>query len=252
MKKVFRHLYYRNVYLSLVCVCIAGLISCGENNKPASSSSNVISVKTIAPTPVIVEVVDTAGKELQSDSLIAISKRNELPVSNIYQWKNHLVLYGDINDLENVQQQTHAAYPNADIKVYQHPFYNFNRAHCGDTTTAKEWDNIILTANLVSDTTLQREYLDYHATQFEKWPEVSKGFCSADFQQLLVYKNGRQLMLVISIPKGASLDELNPKTTENNPRVDEWNQRMKKYQEGIEGTKKGEVWVFFEKLGIRN
>ncbi len=103
-----------------------------------------------------------------------------------------------------------------------------------------------MTANLVADTTLQREYLDYHKTQFEKWPELSNGFCNADFQQLLIYKNGHQLMLVISIPKGESLDKLNPKTTENNPRVNDWNALMKKYQEGISGTRKGETWVFLE------
>jgi L-rhamnose mutarotase len=103
----------------------------------------------------------------------------------------------------------------------------------------------------VKDPKLQQEYLNYHATQFQKWPEVSKGFCNANFQQLLVFKNGRQLMLVISIPKGESLDKLNPKTTENNPRVNEWNKLMKKYQEGIPGTKPGEVWVFFKPLKIQ-
>ncbi|MNY80391.1 hypothetical protein D3C86_2214070 [compost metagenome] len=55
-------------------------------------------------------------------------------------------------------------------------------------------------------------------------------------------------MLVISIPKGESLDKLNPKTTENNPRVDDWNNLMKKYQTGIEGTKPGEVWIFLNKV----
>jgi hypothetical protein len=54
--------------------------------------------------------------------------------------------------------------------------------------------------------------------------------------------------LVISIPKGASLDKLNPKTTENNPRVEEWNKIMSKYQEGIEGTKKGDTWVFLSQV----
>jgi L-rhamnose mutarotase len=103
----------------------------------------------------------------------------------------------------------------------------------------------------VKDPKLQQEYLNYHATQFQKWPEVSKGFCNANFQQLLVFKNGRQLMLVISIPKGESLDKLNPKTTENNPRVNEWNKLMKKYQEGIPGTKPGEVWVFFKPWKIQ-
>ena len=55
-------------------------------------------------------------------------------------------------------------------------------------------------------------------------------------------------MLVISVPKGKSLDELNPKTTENNPRVDKWNAIMGKYQEGIEGTKPGEKWIFLKNV----
>ncbi|MEI8085836.1 MAG: L-rhamnose mutarotase [Paludibacter sp.] len=112
---------------------------------------------------------------------------------------------------------------------------------------AAEWEHILLTTNLVDDAKLQQEYLDYHKTQFEKWPEVSAGFCNADFQQLQVFKNGRQLLLVISIPKGSSLDELNPKTTENNPRVNDWNEIMKKYQTGIEGAKPNETWVFLKK-----
>ncbi|HYJ37981.1 MAG TPA: L-rhamnose mutarotase, partial [Chitinophagaceae bacterium] len=101
---------------------------------------------------------------------------------------------------------------------------------------------------LVNNEKLQKEYLEYHSTQFENWPEVAKGFCNANFQQLLVFKNARQLMLVISIPKGKTLDDLNPKTTDNNPRVVEWNDLMKKYQEGIEGTKPGEVWVFLKPI----
>ena len=127
-------------------------------------------------------------------------------------------------------------------------FYEFNRQHCDDKNIAKDWDHILLTCNLVADATLQQEYLNYHATQFERWPEISKGFCNASFQQLLIFKNGRQLVLVISIPKGESLDKLNPKTTENNPKVDEWNKIMGKYQEGIPGTKPKETWVFLKRL----
>jgi len=64
----------------------------------------------------------------------------------------------------------------------------------------------------------------------------------------LIFRNGRQLMLVISIPKGKTLDELNPKTVENNPKMVEWNKIMGKYQEGIEETKRGESWVFLKRL----
>jgi L-rhamnose mutarotase len=94
--------------------------------------------------------------------------------------------------------------------------------------------------------------MEYHRTQFKRWPEISKGFCNANFQQLLVFRTGRQLMLIISIPKGESLDKLNPKTMENNPRVNEWNTIMSKYQVGIDDAPKGTTWIVFEKLNKNN
>jgi len=194
-----------------------------------------------------VEVTAPLGKIPNSQVILRIAKSEGLPASSVYQWENHLVVYGKNLNVSALQKAIKAAYPTYVVKIYSNPFYDFDRKQqCGNAQVAKEWDNIILTANLVNNSKLQQEYLNYHATQFKKWPEVAKGFCNANFQQLLVFKNGRQLMLVISIPKGENLDKLNPKTSENNPRVDEWNKLMKKYQEGIPGTKPGEVWVFFK------
>jgi hypothetical protein len=165
----------------------------------------------------------------------------------VYQWENHLVIYGFMNDPVKLKSQVAKLYPICSLKIYQHPYYDFDRRqHCGNADIAKEWDNILLTANLVDNPRMQQEYLQYHATQFKKWPKVAEGFCNARFQQLLGFRNGRQLMLVISIPKGESLDKLNPKTTENNPQMVQWNNLMKKYQVGLQGTKPGEVWVFLK------
>jgi hypothetical protein len=175
-------------------------------------------------------------------------QRNNIDTTAIYQWKNHYMIFDKVADVSVMQGRLQNNFPGTQVKVYHDLFYEFNRKHCSDTTTAKEWDHVLLTANLVASEKLQQEYLNYHATQFEKWPEVSKGFCNANFQQLLIYRNGRQLVLVISIPKGESLEKLNPKTTENNPRVDEWNRIMQKYQQGIAGTKEGETWVFLKPL----
>jgi hypothetical protein len=250
MRPIFQHPFSYAIYLFLLCA--TGIFSCKEHSQHNASSADTVITKTIVHTPVIVELIGKPGTSLKDDSLFSIAQENHIPAPEVYQWKNHLVLVGNISDVDNIQRDVRAAYSNAEVKVYEHPFYNFNRyTHC-NATVAKEWKNIVLTANLVADTSLQQEYLNDHATQFEKWPEVSKGFCNANFQQLLVYKNGRQLMLVISIPEGKNLDELNPKTTENNPRVNEWNERMKKYQEGIEGTKKGETWVFLKQAAVRN
>ncbi|WP_316818075.1 L-rhamnose mutarotase [Pedobacter nyackensis] len=194
-----------------------------------------------------IEVILPSLGELSKPLLVEICREKGIASSAIYQWNNRLLAYASTNDAEALMRQIKARIKGAEVNLYKDVVYKFDRKkHCGQEPV-KEWDNIILSTNLVKDEAMQKEYLAHHATQFEKWPEVAKGFCNADFQQLRIFKNGRQLMLVISIPKGADLDGLNPKTTLNNPRVDEWNNLMKRYQEGIEGTKPGEVWVFFEK-----
>ncbi len=191
--------------------------------------------------PVIVELI--TSQPLDEEKLRAVLAKGKVSEKSLHRWANHYIIFDKVQDVYLLRERLKAAFPGVQIKTYDDLFYEFNREKCGEKVNTNEWEHTILTANLVADPKLQQEYMDYHATQFEKWPEVSKGFCNADFQQLLLFRNGRQLMLVISVPKGESLEKLDPKTTENNPRVVEWNQRMKKYQEGIPGTKAGEVWV---------
>ena len=194
--------------------------------------------------PFVLELITDA--ETDAAAVKVLLMKSNVDTQALYIWKNHYVIYGRVQDLYVLRDRLRSNFAGAQVKVYEDLVYEFNRDRCGDTHTAASWDHILLTADLVADPKLQAEYVAYHATQFEKWPEVAKGFCNASFQQLRVFRNGQQLMLVISIPKGASLDQLNPKTTENNPRVDEWNALMKKYQTGIAGTKPGEVWVFLQ------
>jgi hypothetical protein len=196
----------------------------------------------------VIEIVTKTGEVLDIQKLKNILLQNKMDTAAIYQWQNHYVIFDRVQDIGVMQGRLQNNFPNAEVKVYPDMFYEFNRKYCDNKNTAKEWDHILLTCNLVADKKLQQEYLNYHATQFEKWPEISKGFCNASFQQLLIFKNGRQLVLVISIPKDENLDKLNPKTTENNPKVDEWNKIMGKYQEGIPGTKPNETWVFLKRL----
>ncbi|AOZ99216.1 L-rhamnose mutarotase [Flavobacterium commune] len=198
------------------------------------------------PKSVAIELI---GKNFDIEKIKSTIKGFRIVGEELYQWENHLVIYGLMNQPERTKRKLALAFPALEIKIYENPIYDFqNLERCKDSKPASEWENIVLTANLVADEKMQKEYVDYHTTQFEKWPEIAKGFCNADFQQLQVFKNGRQLMLVISIPKGESLDKLNPKTTENNPRVDEWNAIMKKYQTGIEDAKQGETWIFLKNI----
>jgi hypothetical protein len=195
----------------------------------------------------VIEII--SKKNIDMLKLKTLLAKNNIDSNTVYQWQNHTVIFSKMADVLTMKGRLKNNFPESEVKVYYDLVYNFQKKNnCSDKTVAKEWDHILLTANLVADATMQQEYVDAHTTQFEKIPQIAEGFCNANFQQLLVFKNGRQLMLVISIPKGESLDKLNPKTTENNPQMIEWNKRMGKYQEGIEGTKKGESWVFFKKL----
>lgn len=197
----------------------------------------------------MIEMVMKAGMRLYLPKLKQLLAQNNIDSNAIYQWQNRYVIFAKIADVGVMQSRLKNNFPDAEVKVYHDLFYEYSKSkHCANKSVAKEWDHILLTANLVADKKLQKEYLDYHATQFAKWPDIAKGFCNANFQQLLIFKNERQLLLVISIPKGESLDKLNPKTTANNPKMVEWNRIMGKYQEGIEGTTKGETWVFLKKL----
>jgi hypothetical protein len=229
------HKYLYNKSLSILVILITLLYGSQKSNANAHSAL-----------PVVIEVVYKGGQNTR-DKLLGFCKRQTfIDANDVYEWNNHLVIYG--KGYERFYPKFRSEFKDCEVKFYAHPFYDFERSRCSDKKIAKHWENIILTANLVADPKKQQEYLNYHKTQFEKWPEVSQGFCNASFQQLLVFKNGRQLMLIISIPKGESLDKLNPLTTKNNPRVDEWNKIMAKYQEGIEGTKPGETWVFLKPM----
>jgi len=169
----------------------------------------------------------------------------------VCRWRNHVLYFAEKPaHARAILDMVEYAFPNIKHKIYENPFYVFNRSNCGEVQAGEECDFFIISANLVADEKLQQEYMDYHATQFENFPEVSEGFCKADFQYLNLYRNGRQLMLVIAYPHNADFNELNSRTTENNPRVDEWNLIMGKYQEGIAGADEGTVWVEFTKVEI--
>lgn len=231
------------IYLVVGLICLTGCNSPKQNPQDSVSQDAVAS-----ELPSVIEFVSAINDSISASDLKGICKEFNIDTMSIYQWRNHAVIYDIIDEPQKVIDRAKSVFTNISVKLYDKPFYIFDRKNCKNSETVKEWSHTIMTANLVSDTTLQKEYMDYHATQSEKFPEVANGFCNADFQQLLIFRNDRQLMLIISIPKGESLDELNPKTTENNPRVDEWNALMSKYQEGIEGNELGSAWVTFKQV----
>ncbi|MCD8185854.1 MAG: L-rhamnose mutarotase [Rikenellaceae bacterium] len=194
--------------------------------------------------PVILEIV----ADIPDSTLLEMAVRHEIDPRTAYGWSNRRLIYDLPKTGAAFRQEIETRFPDAVLQEYEAPYYIFDRSRCGEGQAPEPWDHKILTANLVDDPVMQQEYMDYHKTQYERFPEVSAGFCRAEFQRLLMYRNGRQLMLMISYPAGKDYETLNTRTVENNPRVDQWNQIMGKYQEGVEGTGPDETWVFFEPI----
>ncbi len=219
------------------CFFLAGLLGCSPVKQPRNLSEKT----DVGQYRVAIELVaENAGL---ADSLLEQLSSCSL---NAYQWKKHVVLFGAAADTTGISTLIRKTNIQVEVRYYNTPMYVFDKAqNCGDTTLALPWKDYLMTANLVDDSVAQSEYMHYHVVQFDEWPEVAQGFCRANFQQILVFRNGRQLLLVISVPAGKTLDELDPKTVENNPRMEEWNKKMGAYQEGIERTAPGEVWVMF-------
>ncbi|OON69894.1 hypothetical protein B0919_03840 [Hymenobacter sp. CRA2] len=209
------------------------LLSIGSYAQNASSTS-------------VLQLQEITGKPLLPAKLQALCQKQGLPVSSIYGWRNYLLVYGPTEQIKELMFSLKKDYTNTRLQFYEAPFYRFDRSSCTDKTLAKRWDNVILSTGLVEDTLLQRRYLSLHEKQAVEWPEVSQGFCNASFQQLQVFQQNQQLLVIISIPKGKTLDELNPKTTDNNPRVDEWNQLMKQFQRPLPEADSTQTWVTFE------
>jgi L-rhamnose mutarotase len=197
----------------------------------------------------IVEIIDQHYR-MSGTQIVQICRETGIEQASVYEYNQHWVVFDNKSKTAELTKKISEKHPSLYVKTYDSAFYVFDREeHCGQSVKSNS-NHIIMTASLVADTLMQREYMEYHRLQPELFPEVVDGFCNAGFHQLLLYRTGRQLMLVISIPEDKKLEEINHLTTQNNPRVNEWNALMSKYQEGIEDAPEGQVWITFEKIKL--
>ncbi|NGM64520.1 L-rhamnose mutarotase [Sphingobacterium sp. SGR-19] len=196
--------------------------------------------------PVFVQLHD-AQQALSKEEFAAFAKAQGIAQPKIYAWGDYLLLMTDDEHAKKLSSAMLANYPKLPIKMFNDLFYTFDKAHCAGQEEKEDVDFVILTAQLVEDEHKQLEYFQYHKKQFEEWPEVAAGFCNAGFQEVLLYRHERQLLLYISFPKGKDFTEIDALTTKDNPRVVKWNQLMSTYQEGVPGTAANETWIFYKR-----
>lgn len=101
-----------------------------------------------------------------------------------------------------------------------------------------------LALDLVDDPVLINEYIEYHKPIR---PEISKSIRDAGVTVMDIYRFGNRLFMIMETVDDFSFEEKD-KMDKANPKVQEWEQLMWKYQQAIPGCKPGEKWVLMDQI----
>lgn len=105
-------------------------------------------------------------------------------------------------------------------------------------------ERYVLALDLVDDPQLIKEYEDYHKSI---WPEIHQSITGAGITNMEIYRAGNRLMMIMEVSDQFSF-EAKGKADAENPKVQEWEQLMWKYQQAIPAAKPGEKWVLMDKI----
>ena len=105
---------------------------------------------------------------------------------------------------------------------------------------------VCLALDLVNDPALIAEYERWHKAE-NGWPEIKKSILDAGITQMEIYRTGNRLFMIMETDdtfdaaKKSAMDAANPK-------VQEWEQLMWKFQQPLPWAGEGEKWVAMNKI----
>ena len=88
---------------------------------------------------------------------------------------------------------------------------------------------------------------DYKAYHQNVWPEILESITSAGIANLEIYLVANRLFMIMEVTDLFSFDK-KAKMDAGNPKVQEWETLMWKYQQALPTAKKGEKWMRMEKI----
>jgi L-rhamnose mutarotase len=101
-----------------------------------------------------------------------------------------------------------------------------------------------LALDLKDDDKLIKEYEAYH----EKiWPEIKQSILNAGIGQMEIYRTGNRLFMIMDTDESFSFERKGTMDAAN-PKVQEWEQLMWKFQSSLPWAKEGEKWVLMDKI----
>jgi L-rhamnose mutarotase len=103
-----------------------------------------------------------------------------------------------------------------------------------------------LTLDLKDDPQLIEEYKRYHRPE-NIWPEVTANIESQGILREEIYLAGTRMVMILHTTDEFSFAAKNAADLAN-PKMQEWEELMWKYQKAAPGAKPGEKWLLMEKI----
>jgi L-rhamnose mutarotase len=101
-----------------------------------------------------------------------------------------------------------------------------------------------LALDLIDNTELIAEYEAYHK---DVWPEIKKSITDSGITQMEIYRTGNRLFMIMETEENFSFEE-KAKADAANPKVQEWENLMWKYQQALPAAKPGEKWIIMNRI----
>ena len=101
-----------------------------------------------------------------------------------------------------------------------------------------------LALDLKDDPRLIAEYKRYHENI---WPEITQSIKNSGIEDLEIYLLGTRLFMIMEVNDRFSF-EAKSKADRGNPKVQEWEQLMWKFQKPLPQAKSGEKWLLMERI----
>lgn len=101
-----------------------------------------------------------------------------------------------------------------------------------------------LLLDLKNDPQLIAEYEAYHKAI---WPEIHESITSAGITNMEIYRHGNRLVMLMETDDSFSFDKKSAADAAN-PKVQEWEALMWKYQQALPGAPEGAKWILADKI----
>lgn len=101
-----------------------------------------------------------------------------------------------------------------------------------------------LTLDLKNNPDLIQEYIKFHQ---DVWPEIKESIKEAGITNLEIYNVADRLFMIIEAGADFSFEKKS-KLDAANPKVQEWETIMWKFQQALPGAKPGEKWILMDKI----